>query len=91
MLEWEYTSLTIVQSYAGKYHEFVAVCVVTSAQLSFLVSMVIMILSYEPSISLHIQMQCTQLAVPDTDSWVTLVLIFHVTCSTDTNSHVIVV
>ena len=25
-------SITIVQSYAGKYHEFVAVCIVTSVQ-----------------------------------------------------------
>ena len=28
----EYTSITIVQSYAGKYQKFVAVCIVTSAQ-----------------------------------------------------------
>ena len=42
--------------------------------------MVIMILSYEPSLSLHVQMQRTWLAVPDMDS--------HVTCSTDTNSRV---
>ena len=27
-----YISITIVQSYTGKYHEFVAVCIVTSAQ-----------------------------------------------------------
>ena len=27
-----YVSITIVQSYTGKYHEFVAVCIVTSAQ-----------------------------------------------------------
>ena len=28
----EYISITIVQSYTGKYHEFVAVCIITSAQ-----------------------------------------------------------
>ena len=28
----KYISITIVQSYTGKYHEFVAVCIVTSAQ-----------------------------------------------------------
>ena len=28
----DYISITIVQSYTGKYHEFVAVCIVTSAQ-----------------------------------------------------------
>ena len=39
-----------------------------------------MILSYEPSILLHVQMQRVRLAVPDTD--------FHMTCSTDTDSHV---
>ena len=27
-----YISITIVQSYTGKYHEFVAVCIVMSAQ-----------------------------------------------------------
>ena len=27
-----YISITIVQSYTGKYHEFVAVCIVTSVQ-----------------------------------------------------------
>ena len=27
-----YIIITIVQSYTGKYHEFVAVCIVTSAQ-----------------------------------------------------------
>ena len=27
-----YISITIVQSYTGKYHESVAVCIVTSAQ-----------------------------------------------------------
>jgi len=42
--------------------------------------MVIMILSYEPSILLHTQTQHMGLAVPDTD--------FHVTCSTDTDSRV---
>ena len=42
--------------------------------------MVIMILSYEPLISLHVQTQCALLAAPDTDSCVT--------CSTDTDSHV---
>ena len=42
-------------------------------------TIVIMILSYEPSISLHIQMQCTCLVVPDMDS--------HVTCSTDMECH----
>ena len=25
-------SITIIQSYTGKYHEFVAICIVTSAQ-----------------------------------------------------------
>ena len=39
-----------------------------------------MILSYEPSISLHVQIQRMLLAVPDTDS--------HVTCTTDTDSRV---
>ena len=39
--------------------------------------MAIMILSYEPSISLHIQMQRMWLAEPDTD--------FHMTSSTDTD------
>ena len=29
---YEYIIITIVQSYTGKYHEFVAVCIVTSAQ-----------------------------------------------------------
>ena len=29
---WYYMSITIVQSYTGKYQEFVAVCIVTSAQ-----------------------------------------------------------
>ena len=29
---WYYTSITIVQSYTGKYHEIVAVCIATSAQ-----------------------------------------------------------
>ena len=29
-----YISITIVQSYTGKYHEFVAVCIVMSTQLS---------------------------------------------------------
>ena len=29
---WYYISITIVQSYTGKYHEFVAICIVTSAQ-----------------------------------------------------------
>ena len=42
--------------------------------------MVIMILSYELSISLHVQMQRVWRAVPDMDS--------HVTCSIDTDSHV---
>ena len=28
---FDYTSITMVQSYTGKYHEFVAVCIVTSA------------------------------------------------------------
>jgi len=27
-----YIIITIVRSYTGKYHEFVAVCIVTSAQ-----------------------------------------------------------
>ena len=27
-----YINITIVQSYTGKYHEFVAVCIVTSTQ-----------------------------------------------------------
>ena len=27
-----YTSITIVQSYTGKYHSFVAICIVTSVQ-----------------------------------------------------------
>ena len=27
-----YISITVVESYTGKYHEFVAVCIVTSAQ-----------------------------------------------------------
>ena len=31
-LVWCYISITIVQSYTRKYHEFVAVCIVTSAQ-----------------------------------------------------------
>ena len=31
-LVWCYMSITIVQSYTGKYHEFVTVCIVTSAQ-----------------------------------------------------------
>ena len=39
-----------------------------------------MILSYKPLISLHIQMQCTRLVAPDTDS--------HMTCSINTDSHV---
>ena len=38
------------------------------------------VLSYELSISLHVQMQCTWLVVPDTDSCMT--------CSTDTDSRV---
>ena len=42
--------------------------------------MVIMISSYKPLISLHVQMQRAWVAVPDTDS--------HVTCSTDTDSRV---
>ena len=31
-LVWCYISITIVQSYTGNYHEFVAICIVTSAQ-----------------------------------------------------------
>ena len=29
---WEYIIVTIVRSYTGKYHEFVAVCIVTSVK-----------------------------------------------------------
>ena len=29
---YDYIIITIVRSYTGKYHEFVAVCIVTSAQ-----------------------------------------------------------
>ena len=42
--------------------------------------MVIMILSYEPSISLYIQTHTRDFVVPDTDS--------RVTCSTDTDCRV---
>ena len=31
-LIYKYISITIVQSYTRKYHEFVAVCIVTSVQ-----------------------------------------------------------
>ena len=31
-LYYIHVSITIVQNYTGKYHEFVAVCIVTSAQ-----------------------------------------------------------
>ena len=32
MLFMIYISITLVPSYTGKYHEFVAICIVTSAQ-----------------------------------------------------------
>ena len=78
--------VTIVRSYTRKYHEFVAICIVTCAngkkQVIFFVvqfgTMVIMILSNETSVSLHVQTQCGRIPVPDLDS--------HVTCSTDTDS-----
>ena len=48
-------SITIVQSYTGKYHEFVAVCIVTSAQRYIFSGYYSeMILSYGPSVSLYV-------------------------------------
>ena len=73
MGELEFLVVTIVQSYTGKYHEFVTSTV--NSRYSFLVSlgtMVIMILSYKPSISLHVQTHTRDLSyIPDVDCRVT--------------------
>ena len=85
---YEYIIITTIRSYTGKYHEFscclycyecaVRVTMPTATNEWYFIQLLwwlLMILSYEVSISLHVEMQCAWPVLPDKDS--------HMTCRTD--------